>query len=159
VNRFLPARRRAGAALSLVVAALALAPASLQVRAATASAPGAKVFRCESNGQTTYSQAPCPTGSAIDVADPRSANERAQAQAVAEREQQLARDLAAQRRAADRAAARQGPGNLGPARPAASAASSASQSRKGRHHGTKSHAASGAEDSSLSPPVRVPVPR
>ena len=159
MNRFPPSRHRGGTALPLLAASLALAALNPPARAAPGSAPSSRVFRCESNGQITYSQAPCPTGSAVDVADPRSADERAQAKAVNERERQLARELAAQRRQAERDAARQGPANVGPARPAASAASSASQARKGRRHGTKSHAASGAEDDGLSPPVRVPAPR
>jgi hypothetical protein len=157
LNRFAPADPRGVSTLPLMAAALlALAAGSMQARAAAGSAPSTRVFRCEANGQTTYSQSPCPAGSAVDVADPRSADERAQAKAAAERERRLARELAAERQQAERAAARQAPGNLGPARPAASAASSASQARKGHHHGTKSHAASGAEGTGLSPPVRVP---
>jgi hypothetical protein len=125
-----------------------LAPSSF---AAAASAPTSRVYRCGPDGHT-YSQTPCPAGSAVEAADPRSAAEQAQARSVVEREQRLARQLAQDRAQAERAAARQLAGNLGPA-PSASAA--ASVPKKGKNK----PGASSAADASLSPPVRVPASR
>jgi hypothetical protein len=121
--------------------------------AAPASAPTSRVYRCGPDGHT-YSQTPCPAGSAVDASDPRSAAEQAQARSVVEREQRLARQLAQDRAQAEKAAARQLPGNLGPAQAASAAAASAP--KKGKH---KPGAASAAADTSLSPPVRVPGSR
>jgi hypothetical protein len=135
--------------LALMAVLESLAPSCV---AAAASAPTSRVYRCGPDGHT-YSQTPCPAGSAVEAADPRSAAEQAQARTVLEREQRLARQLAQDRAQAERAAAKQLPGNLGPAQ-AASAAASAP--KKSKH---KPGAASAAADASLSPPVRVPTSR
>jgi hypothetical protein len=137
------------ATFALIAVLESLAPSSF---AAAASAPTSRVYRCGPDGHT-YSQTPCPAGSAVEAADPRSAAEQAQARSVVEREQRLARQLAQDRAQAEKAATRQLPGNLGPAQ-AASAVASAP--KKTRH---KPGAASAAVDPGLSPPVRVPVSR
>jgi hypothetical protein len=140
---------QAVATMTMIAVLESLAPSSF---AAVASAPTSRVYRCGPDGHS-YSQTPCPAGSAVDAADPRSAAEQAQGRALIERDQRLARQLAQDRVQAEKAAARQLPGNLGPT-PAASAAASAP--KKGRH---KPGAASTAADASLSPPIRVPVSR
>jgi hypothetical protein len=136
------------ATFALIAVLEPLAPSSF---AAAASAPTSRVYRCGPDGHT-YSQTPCPAGSAVEAGDPRSAAEQAQARSVVEREQRLARQLAQDRAQAEQAAARQLAGNLGPVL----AASATSSPKKGKH---KLSGASTAADTSLSPPVRVPASR
>lgn len=76
------------------------------VAAGPALSQPAKVYRCGPDGRT-YSDAPCPAGREINAADPRDADQQAQAQEVAQRERTLGDRLAAERRARERAAARQ----------------------------------------------------
>lgn len=54
--------------------------------AAVAGASAQTVYRCGNS----YSQAPCPNGVALDVADPRTPAQRAEAQAAAERDAKAA---------------------------------------------------------------------
>jgi hypothetical protein len=49
---------------------------------ATLGAAAQKVYRCGPDG-TIYQQAPCAEGQAVDVSDPRTAEQRRQAQAAA----------------------------------------------------------------------------
>jgi hypothetical protein len=137
------------ATFALITVLESLAPNSF---AAAASAPISRVYRCGPDGHT-YSQTPCPAGSAVEAADSRSAAEQAQARSVAEREQRLARQLTQDRAQAEKTAARQQAGNLSPAHAASAAAS---VPKKGKN---KPGAASAAVDTSLSPPVRVPASR
>jgi hypothetical protein len=71
-----------------------------------------RVYRCGADGRS-YSQEPCASGAAIDVADARSPSQVAQAQQVARLDARLADALARQRQEAENAAARQGPVLIG----------------------------------------------
>jgi hypothetical protein len=73
-----------------IVFAVILAGAALH--AAAASAP---IYRCGS----TYSQDPCPGGKLLDVSDPRTAAQRAEAKKVAAAERRRAAELERERRA------------------------------------------------------------
>lgn len=68
------------------------------------------VYRCGNS----YSEAPCPGGQAVVADDARSAAQREQAQAVKQQDAQLAQQLAAERRARDKAAAGQQATRIGP---------------------------------------------
>jgi len=86
---------------------------------AHAAAAQDRVYRCGAS----YSHEPCASGAVVDVTDPRSAPQVAQARAVAQCDAHLADALALQRERAERAAARQGPALIGaPARVAHDAA-------------------------------------
>ena len=103
---------------SLLFAALLLATV-----AADAASP--KVFRCGPDGRT-YSQTPCKDGYVVDAADPRSVEQRKAAEDAVKREEKMADKMARERRAAEAAAAKQGPaiiGNPAAAKPAALPAS------------------------------------
>ena len=93
--------------------------------AGPALAQDAPVYRCGN----TYQARPCAGGAPVDVADPRSDAQRREAEAARQRDAVLARQMAAERRVAEREAARSGgPANLGPraapapAKPASAAA-------------------------------------
>lgn len=45
-----------------------------------------KVYRCGTDGRTTYQQTPCAQGQLVDAADPRTAEQRQAAHAVAKSE-------------------------------------------------------------------------
>ena len=62
------------------------------------SATGQTVFRCGPAGNQ-YSQQPCPEGKAIDVSDPRSLAQTAEARAAVRDQHRLAADMARERRA------------------------------------------------------------
>ena len=98
---------------SLLFAALLLATG-----AADAASP--KVFRCGPDGRT-YSQTPCKDGYEVDAADARSVEQRKAAEEAVKREEKLADKMARERRAAEAAAAKQGPVVIG--KPAALPAS------------------------------------
>ena len=71
----------------------------------------APVYRCGN----TYQAKPCAGGVPVDVADPRSEAQRREAEAARQRDAALARQMSAERRAAEREAARSGgAANLGP---------------------------------------------
>ena len=55
------------------------------------------VWRCGPDGRS-YADAPCEGGRQVDVADPRGAEAVVEARAQADRQRQLARELAAERR-------------------------------------------------------------
>ena len=86
-----------------------------------AMAADAPVHRCGNS----YSSQPCPGGTVLDVADPRSAAQQRQAREASERDAALARQMKAQRVADERAVPKGGAANLGPvaAHPPAKAAS------------------------------------
>ena len=88
------------------------------VQAQSSEAP---VYRCGN----TYSNAPCPGGKPVDAADPRSAAQQKEALAAQQRDARMADQLAAERRAREKAAAGQQAAGIGPlaAKPAAPAAS------------------------------------
>lgn len=106
--------RGRGPFLSMLLLAAASAPAT----AAQA------VYRC---GQT-YQQTPCPTGpeQALDVADHRTPEQRQGARAAAAAESRQARELAAERKARDKAIAPQ-TAPMGIAAPRADEAASAAE--------------------------------
>lgn len=83
----------------------------------------APVYRCGS----TYSSTPCPGGKPVDATDPRSAAQQNEGRAAQQRDARMADQLAAERRARDKAAAGQQAAGIGPlaAKPAAPAASKA----------------------------------
>jgi len=84
------------------------------------------VHRCGNS----YSSLPCAGGTAVDVADPRSAAQQRESREASERDAALARQMKAQRVAEERAASKGGAANLGPvaAPPPAKAASKPHQS-------------------------------
>lgn len=100
-------------ALTLTMLLLLLGP--------TLAASGQTVWRCGNDGRS-YSDMPCPGGRAVDVADVRDADQRAQAQQVAVREQQLVQHLRQERGQRLREAQALGQGAAG-IKPAAAAAS------------------------------------
>ena len=109
------------------VPVLLLWPALLAVP--PAAAQNAPVYRCGSS----YQAQPCAGGVAVDAADPRSDAQRREAEAVRQRDAALARQMAADRGAAERAAARNGrPANVGPSSAAAAPAKPAAPSAKAR---------------------------
>jgi hypothetical protein len=80
-----------------------------------ASAHAETIFRCGAS----YSQAPCPDASTIEVAAPVSAAQRAEARAVAAREKALALEMVRDRRERERALHPAMAGSLSPAPAAA----------------------------------------
>jgi cell division protein FtsN len=65
---------------------------------ATVASAQTNVYRCGPDGRA-YSQNPCPQGRVVDVSDPRSADQRAEAQAVARADALRAERMAQERRA------------------------------------------------------------
>jgi len=115
--------------------------------AAAVAAPPQTVYRCGPDGRV-YSQTPCADGRPVTIDDPRSASQRQAAREAAERDAQLAKQLAEERRQREAAAAGQGLAGI-QAAPATAAKASAS-ARK-----TKTMPAAG--DPVMSPPMRVPA--
>ena len=114
-----PASPWAGAALCRgLTASLLVCLVSAGSGALAADAP---VHRCGNS----YSSQPCPGGTALDVADPRSAAQQREAREASGRDAALARQMRAQRMADERAAPKGGAANLGPvaAHPPAKSAS------------------------------------
>ena len=84
--------RRAPAMLALALA----------LTAGLVSGAGAQtVWRCGPDGRS-YQQQPCDAGRSVDVSDPRSAADVAEARALLSRERRLVSTLAAERRTRDR---------------------------------------------------------
>ena len=79
--------------MNLFARALSRVPMCLAVFLVTSAQPAAaqatKVYRCGADGRT-YSQTPCPAGSAVDVADPRNKDQQREARDMAARQSQLA---------------------------------------------------------------------
>jgi len=115
-----PARPAQLACRTFIVAAALMMLACVGVQAQSSEAP---VYRCGN----TYSSAPCPGGKPVDAADPRSAAQQKEARAAVQRDARMADELAAERRAREKAAAGQQAAGIGPlaAAPAAPAASKA----------------------------------
>jgi hypothetical protein len=91
-----------------------------------------KVFRCGPDGRT-YSQTPCNDGHAVDVADPRSTEQRKAAADALKREGKAVDGMTRERQAQEAAAAKLGPARIGgwpAAKPAASAASGTAASKR-----------------------------
>lgn len=72
------------------------------------------IYRCGNS----YSRMPCPDARALDVGDPRSAAQRAEAQRVAAAEKRLGDTMTSDRHRAEAEAQPAGPASLSPARPA-----------------------------------------
>ena len=105
------------------------------VRAGQALAQPAPAYRCGNS----YQAKPCAGGVAVDTDDARSDAQRRQAEAVRQRDATLARQMAADRRSAERDAARQGgPANVGPREPPAAktAGETAAKKNTGKKKGT-----------------------
>lgn len=74
-------------------------PAMMLAFALAAASAGAQtVYRCGDGGRS-YTQQPCAGGQAVDVSDPRSAEDRAQGEQAARRDAELADRWARERRA------------------------------------------------------------
>ena len=115
---------------SLSLPLLALAWAALA--AGPAWAQDAPVYRCGNS----YSAKPCAGATRVDAADPRSDAQRREALAAQQADAKLARQMAADRRSAERDAARTGgAANIGPraaavpAKPASAAARHAKKAK------------------------------
>ena len=110
--------------------------------AVDASAQGTAdpVYRCGNS----YSSKPCPGAVAVDVADPRSPAQQRAAQQASQRDAALARQMQADRLAAERAAPKGGAANVGPvaAKPPAKAASKSQHPPKPKKHAATSAAKS-----------------
>ena len=78
----------------------------------TSAAHAQTVWRCGPDGRS-YADAPCPGGQVVAVADPRSPTDVAAARAVVQRDRQLARQLAEDRRELERETAARGSGLAG----------------------------------------------
>jgi hypothetical protein len=89
----------------------------LALIAGTAAAQ-TQVYRCGADGRS-YSQEPCVQGRAVDVADPRSAQQSAQTRQAALRDAREADELEGARLRAERQAASQGPALIGGSKPKA----------------------------------------
>jgi hypothetical protein len=111
-----------------------------------------RIFRCGPDG-SQYSQAPCPNGTVVAVADPRTLDQQRDARSASARDAKLADDLARERRFREQAAARQGVAYLGPVRANATESSSTQHSRKPKAKHKP------GEDSRLSPPMRSTAER
>lgn len=92
--------------IALLLAALAAGV----VHGQPASVDSNTAYRCP-NG--SFSATPCPGGTQLDVADPRSASQQQQAKDVAAREARLAKQLAAERRLREKEIAAPRAVNLG----------------------------------------------
>ena len=91
------------------------------------------IYRCGNS----YTRVPCPDGRALDVGDPRSAAQRAEARRVAAAEKQLGDTMARDRRQAEAEARPTGPASLSPSRPASAAvATKAHAAPKGKKRGS-----------------------
>lgn len=159
------ARARRGALLRalplLIVGCLVGTPASAETA----------VYRCGSDGRA-FSQAPCTDGRRVAVeADRPSAAARREAEAVAQRDARLARDMAAERIAREQAASRLGAAGIRhvavpPREPAVG------QTRKGDAHAENAHGKDKGnrstrrdphrqadQDSRSSFAIKIPAPR
>lgn len=123
-----------------------VAVASAVAAGATHAAPPQTVYRCGPEGRV-YSQTPCADGKPVTIDDPRSASQQRAAREVAERDAQQAKQLAEERRARDAAAQGQGMTAI-KAPPTEEKASSAAR---------KAKAKATANDSNMSPKMRVPA--
>ena len=99
---------------------------------AAAQGTDAPAYRCGNS----YSSKPCPGGTAVDAADPRSAAQQREAREASQRQTDLARQMKADRLATERAAPTGGAANLGPAaaKPPAKAASKPHANRPKKAH-------------------------
>ena len=85
---------------------------ALALLCAGGAAAQTQVYRCGADGRS-YSQEPCDGGRAVEVADPRSAQQAAQARQAVQRDVREAHEAERARLQAEREAARQGPATIG----------------------------------------------
>jgi len=90
----------------------------LALLCAGGAAAQAQVYRCGVDGRS-YSQQPCDGGHAVDVADPRSAQQAAQTRQTVVRDARRAQEMERARLQAEHQAARQGPVVIGGSKSAA----------------------------------------
>ena len=83
---------------------LSMISALLLLAALAHTATAQTVYRCGPDGRE-YSQAPCAQGQALDVSDPRSAEQQATAQKLARDDEAVGRAMERERRAREAAAA------------------------------------------------------
>ncbi len=111
------------------------------------------VYRCGPNGNQ-YSQQACEGGSAVDVADPRSSAQAAQARQSVDEQRKLAMQMARERREEERAHPPASAGNLGnrgvadQLLPTVKAKQASSKKRSGK---TSAQAAEGQEFAAIDP--------
>ncbi len=119
--------------IALLLAAVAAGVAHGQPAATDSNT----AYRC-ANG--SYSSTPCPGGTQLDAADPRTPAQQQQAKDTAAREARLAKQLAAERRLREKEIAAPRAINVGPetAKPPQAAASKAAA--KGKKHKKKTEA-------------------
>ena len=113
--------------------------------AAQAQPTDAPVYRCGNS----YSAKPCPGATVVDAADPRSPAQQQAARQAGQRDAALARQMTADRLAAERQARPLPAANIGPVAAARAPAAAASKP----HHAKKKHA-SGAK-----PPATKKAPK
>jgi hypothetical protein len=126
----------------------AVAVAGLWVLSMATAAPPQTVYRCGPDGRV-YSQTPCVDGQPVTIDDSRTAAQQRAARETAAREAKRVEEQAAQRRQREQAAARHDAA-VG-IKPAAEAPA-ASAAKKSRASAKQS-----ATESSMSPPMRVPL--
>jgi hypothetical protein len=113
--------------------ASALLVAAMWLAAGSAGAAQQKVYRCGPDGRI-YSQTPCKDGYEVNVADPRSAEQRKAAEDATKREEKAVDKMTRERQAQEAAAAKQGTSHIADpsaAKPAASAASGSAAKKPG----------------------------
>ncbi|HET6600239.1 MAG TPA: hypothetical protein VFG60_09770 [Burkholderiaceae bacterium] len=136
-------------------AALAL---GLGLSLVSVSAPSQVVYRCGN----AYSQAPCPRATIVDVSDPRSATQRAEARTVAVQQHQLATAMARDRRVREREQVAQRASGFDSRAASPAAAASAHEPRKKKHRASSHRSRQGADFIAIVPgsgkkPVRPPA--
>lgn len=124
--------------------------AAVVLAGASVAAAAGPIYRCGK----TYSQTPCPNGTLVDAADPRTTAQRAQAKREVAREKRLAAQMESDRRAREAASAASQAGTAGPATAASAAALAPAPARKRTHR----RAASSPGVVVLTPSPKQPKP-
>ncbi len=137
--------------IALLLAGLAAGAAHSQ----PAASEGNTAYRC-ANG--TYSSTPCPGGTQLDVADPRTPAQQQQAKDAAAREDRLAKQLAAERRLREKETAAPRAVNLGPdtAKPPPPAASKPAAKGKKPHKKPEARVATSGQSTKTSKTTKPP---
>lgn len=116
----------------ILVAWVALTGAAAQAPAQEPARASDAVYRCGADGRQ-YRDSPCPEGKEVSAADGRSAEQRRQAKAVAERDKELAERLKAEREQREKSIKPAAAGHIGPvARAPAPSASAPKKSKPPR---------------------------
>ncbi len=117
--------------------------------AAQAQPADAPVYRCGNS----YSAKPCPGATVVDVADPRSAAQQQDARQASQRDAALARQMTAERQAAERQNRSLPAANVGPVAAARAPAPAASKPHSSH---AKKKRASGAKPSATKKAPKAP---